>query len=193
MSKRQRVIVVTDGDVVAQQAVAYTSAVLGLRLIAASGGNPTPLSGAELIDLIKEVPYDPVVVMVDDRGAAGQGAGECALAYIAEHPDIDVLGVIAVASNTEYSDGIRPDVSITKTGEVLPTAVDKDGELALDSDHTDILYGDTVDVLTDLDIPVVIGIGDIGKMDTADALTRGCPVTRRALEEILKRSGISYE
>jgi stage V sporulation protein AE len=47
-----------------------------------------------------------------------------------------------------------------------------------------------VDVLNDIDVPFIVGIGDIGKMDKADDIGRGCPITRKAIEEILIRSGI---
>ena len=53
---------------------------LGLRCISASAGNPTPLSGPELVALIKQAVHDPVLVMVDDKGDPGTGPGEEALA-----------------------------------------------------------------------------------------------------------------
>ncbi|WP_430626284.1 stage V sporulation protein AE [Sulfobacillus thermotolerans] len=50
--------------------------------------------------------------------------------------------------------------------------------------------GDTVDVLADDvgDVPI-IGLGDPGKMGGHDAIGHGVPATRRALEEVLQRSG----
>ncbi len=38
-----------------------------------------------------------------------------------------------------------------------------------------MITGDTVDVLNDVEIPVIIGVGDIGKMDKHDELSRGAP------------------
>jgi stage V sporulation protein AE len=38
---------------------------------------------------------------------------------------------------------------------------------------------------------VVVGIGDIGKMDGSDDPDRGAPLTTRALKEILSRSGFN--
>jgi len=46
-----------------------------------------------------------------------------------------------------------------------------------------------VEILDRLNIPVVVGIGDIGKMDGADDPDRGSPLTTKALREIMDRSG----
>ena len=54
------------------------------------------LKGSEIVNLIKKTAQDPVLVMFDDSGFIGEGAGEQALRYVAHHPDIEVLGVIAV-------------------------------------------------------------------------------------------------
>jgi len=53
------------------------------------------------------------------------------------------------------------------------------------------LEGDTVDILNKLDVSIVVGLGDIGKMDMADDVSLGAPITTKALEEILYRSGYS--
>jgi len=50
------------------------------------------------------------------------------------------------------------------------------------------LEGDTVDVINQLEIPVIIGTGDTGKMDFADDYQKGAPITTKALLEILNRS-----
>ncbi|MCL6635773.1 MAG: stage V sporulation protein AE, partial [Peptococcaceae bacterium] len=149
-----------------------------------SAGNPTAWSGEELVAFIKKAPRDPVVVMLDDRGCHGMGRGEAALAYLAGHPDIQVLGVLAVASNTEKVRGCRVDASICRDGKVVRGPVDKWGRPG-----RTMLEGDTVEVMDRLDIPLVIGIGDIGKMDGADDAEKGAPMTTRALETILDRSG----
>jgi stage V sporulation protein AE len=191
LPKKIRVILVTDGDRVAQHVVEEVAKDLDLRCISASAGNPTPISGQEIVTLLKTVHHDPVLVMVDDRGRRDKGQGEQAMEYIASHPDIEVLGVVAVASNTTNITGIATDACITADGEMTNKSVDKYGEPKKSANA--IITGDTVDVLNNLEIPVIIGVGDVGKMDKADDIGRGCPVTRKAVEEILKRSGIGYE
>ena len=192
MPEQIRVILITDGDRCAQKAVETIGRDLGLRCISASGGNPTPISGEEIVNLIKKVPYDPVLVMFDDRGRRDKAQGETALEYVAGHPDIQVLGAVAVASNTSGIQGIAADVSVSRSGELIEAPVDKYGKV--DQLHSDrnIITGDTVDVLNDVDVPFIVGIGDIGKMDKADSVAKGAPVTRKAIEEILKRSGVQH-
>lgn len=192
MTDKVRVIIVTDGDRCAQHVVESIAAELGLRCISASGGNPTPISGREIVDLVKTVPHDPVLVMFDDRGRRDKGKGETAMEYVASHPDIEVLGAVAVASNTTGIQGVAADACISGEGHVVDNAVDKYGQEKVTGRDRTIVNGDTVDVLNDVDVPVIIGVGDIGKMDKADDIRRGAPVTRKAIEEILKRSGVSY-
>lgn len=160
---------------------------IGARCISVSAGNPTRLTGDQLLAQINKAPHDPVVVMLDDKGYLGQGKGERALEYLATHPDIRVLGVLAVASNTEYAGGVNVDCSVTSSGAISQAAVDKSGREKNFS--PELLTGDTVENLGDLNFPLVIGIGDIGKMDGADDPDRGAPLTTRALKEILNRSG----
>lgn len=183
---RRRVILVTDGDEVARRAVEVAAANVGGRTISMSAGNPTPLSGPQLVTLLKQVPYDPVVVMLDDRGFHGAGRGERAMDYIAGHPDIEVLGVVAVASNTLGVAGVQVDRSITQNGQIVAGPVDKFG---IPGPPGKELRGDTVEILRYLNIPVVIGLGDVGKMGGADDYRYGAPITTRALQEILNRSG----
>lgn len=192
MTDRVRIIIVTDGDRCAQHAVENIAAELGLRCISASGGNPTPISGREIVELIKTVPHDPVMVMFDDRGRRDKGKGETALEYVASHPDIEVLGAVAVASNTTGIRGVAADACVSGDGQVVTNAVDKYGQEKASGSDQAVVNGDTVDVLNEVDIPVIIGVGDIGKMDKADDIRRGAPVTRKAIEEILKRSGVEY-
>lgn len=194
VNKKIRVILVTDGDRVAQQAVENIGASLGLRCISASGGNPTPISGKKIVELLKTVPYDPVLVMFDDKGRQEKAEGEQALEYVANHPDIEVLGAVAVASNTSGIAGVHADACIDCQGHVIDFSVDKKGEVKAKDpcDCKPVITGDTVDVLNDVEVPVIIGVGDIGKMDKHDDLSRGAPITRKAIEEILKRSGIDY-
>ncbi|MGE5675288.1 MAG: stage V sporulation protein AE [Mycobacterium leprae] len=186
MASPVRVILVTDGDKVARRALESVAADLGLRCISASAGNPSPLSGPELVELIKQAPHDPVVVMVDDKGNPGCGPGETALAYLCRSDAITVLGAVAVASNTRHARGTTVDASVTRDGRVVPLPVDKCGR---PETHQKALQGDTVDVLRELQVPVVIGLGDPGKMDGAESIQRGYAATERAIKEVLKRSG----
>ena len=184
---KRKIILITDGDMAAKKAVETASRNIGARCISSSAGNPTPLTGDQLVSLIKEAPHDPVVVMLDDRGYLGQGKGEKALEYLTVHPDIKVLGALAVASNTKFAGSVEVDCSVTSRGTLTSEAVNKEGQVPLRS--TSSLTGDTVEILESLNIPIVIGIGDIGKMDGADNPDFGAPLTTRALLEILDRSG----
>jgi stage V sporulation protein AE len=179
---RRRVILVTDGDTVAQKAVEEATKNIGGRCISKSAGNPTPRSGTDLVKLIKQAKHDPIVIMVDDRGHAGTGKGEEAMDYIINNPEIDVLGVIAVASNTGHVYGVRVDYSVDRKGRLIESAVDKNGNQKGDK----IIIGDTVDVLNNNDVPIIIGIGDPGKMDGCDSIEIGAPIITKAMEEIIK-------
>ncbi|MBP7331157.1 MAG: hypothetical protein BWY65_01510 [Firmicutes bacterium ADurb.Bin373] len=182
-AKKRKVILVTDGDMIAKRAVEAAARNIGARCISRSAGNPTTQSGQELVDLIKTAPKDPVVVMLDDRGYNGAGCGEKAMAYIARHPDIQVLGVLAVASNTAQTCGCTVDLSVSRDGEIIEKPVDKLGRPG-----DDLLKGDTVEIIDKLDIPLIVGIGDIGKMDGADDVDKGAPLTTRALQSILAKN-----
>jgi stage V sporulation protein AE len=185
MAKR-KVIIITDGDRVARKVVERVAKNVGGRAISLSAGNPTPVSGAEIADAVKETPYDPVLVMVDDCGSQQKASGEDALEILANHPEIDILGVVAVASNTARVDGVPVTASVTREGRIIPGPVDKDG-LPESAGHHKV-EGDTVDVINRLNIPVVIGIGDLGKMDDADLEEDGARITTIAVQEVLKRS-----
>ena len=186
MSVQRKVILVTDGDRIAKEAVETAARNIGARCISDSWGNPTKLSGKAIVNRILKTPFDPVVIMVDDRGQRGEGAGESVIRYVANHPAIKVLGVLAVASNTEKTDSIDVEQSITNHGVLVKAPVDKNGYRCAREYG---LRGDTVEILKDLDIPVVIGIGDIGKMHGADDVLRGAPITTKALQQVLNRSG----
>jgi len=183
---KRKVILVTDGDLVAKAAVETAARNVGARCISSSAGNPTLKTGREIINLIRETPHDPVVVMVDDRGKIGEGKGETVLREIASAHDIDVLGIVAVASNSEGDYGVKVDYSITNNGEIVPNSVDKEGI----ETNSKVLRGDTVGVINTLDIPIVIGIGDPGKMGFMDDVQMGAPITTKAFLEILKNQDI---
>lgn len=187
MERQQRkVILVTDGDHVAQKVVEAVAKELGGRCISLSAGNPTPLRGSQMVELIKMAPHDPVIVMFDDNGDFGRGRGEEAIEYVVKHPDIEVIGAIAVASNTRFVQGARVAYSVDNHGQIVEEAVDKDGYADEELKHR--IYGDTVDILNALQVKNVIGIGDIGKMEGKDSLQNGCPITRIAVKWILERS-----
>lgn len=188
MDLKRRVILVTDGDSVARKTVELAAKNIGARCISCSAGNPTPLTGEKLVDMIKSAQHDPVVVMLDDKGHLGSGKGERAMEYICQHPEIEVLGVLAVASNTMFTVGAHVDASVTRDSRLVSCAVDKMGWQHTGNDNQ-VIYGDTVEVINQLNMPVVIGIGDIGKMDRMDDPQFGAPVTTMALKEILNRSG----
>jgi stage V sporulation protein AE len=186
MSNRRRVILITDGDEYAKRAVEHVAHEIGGRCITSSQGNPSVLPGEELVKLIKMAAHDPVLVMFDDSGLVGEGAGERALKYVATHKDIEVLGIIAVASKTHQAEWTRIDVSIDRDGELTPYGVDKFGIPELEIGR---LNGDTVYCLDELDVPIVVGIGDVGKMARRDHYEYGSPITKKAVELILERSG----
>lgn len=182
---KKKVIFVTDGDIVAKNVIEEVAKKIGGRTISKSAGNPTPLTGSQLVSLIKETPHGPVFVMFDDNGRRYKGKGETAMEYIANHPDIEVIGAIAVASNTQFVDGTSVDFSVDQTSKIVDNGVDKDGRLVMGPLK---VYGDTVDILDQLNIPIIIGIGDIGKMKGHDHLKNGSPVTLKAIQTILEWS-----
>lgn len=188
METKKKIIVVTDGDKRACKAVEEAGKRLHLRTISASAGNPSPLMGAELVDLIQQAPHDPVLVMVDDCGNPKMGDGETVLRYLGNHPDLEILGVVAVAANAPEVDGVEVDVSIDCNGNLIQGPVYKNGTPEPDGHR--LVEGDTVDVLNEMQVPIVIGIGDIGKMNGKDSSAKGSTVTTRAIQEILNRSGV---
>ncbi|WP_400163841.1 stage V sporulation protein AE [Brevibacillus sp. TJ4] len=185
--QRRKVILVTDGDHIAQKVVEAVAREFGGRCISLSAGNPTPLDGSQIVELIQMAPHDPVIVMFDDNGDFGRGRGERAIEYVVKHPDIEVIGAIAVASNTRWVRGARVRYSIDNHGRLVEEAVDKDGYADVELENR--IYGDTVDILNTLQVPNVIGIGDIGKMEGRDSLRHGSPITKKAVQWILERSG----
>lgn len=186
MDDRRHVILITDGDDYARKSVEYVAKMVGARCISMSHGNPTPLNGPLIVKLIKKAANDPVLVMFDDSGLIGEGMGEKALKYVACHEDINVLGIIAVAAKTKLAEWTRVDVSIDRDGNLTPNGVDKYGIPELEIGR---LNGDTVYCLDKLNVPIVVGIGDIGKMAKNDHYENGSPITRKAVELILERSG----
>lgn len=178
-----RVIIVTDGDVAAQLAVERAAFELGLFYLEASKGNPTRISGTEITGRILTAPYDPVVVMVDDKGKIGLGAGEKVIECILKCRDILILGVVAVASHTKVR-GVIVDSSVTADGRIVKGPVDKNGWEEIPGHHR--LEGDTVEILRRHPEIFVLGCGDLGKMDGRDAVEHGAMITKMCFEKILE-------
>jgi stage V sporulation protein AE len=181
MAIKRRIIIVTDGDRIARKAVEMAARQVAGRCISCSAGNPTPITGKQAINMIKQAPWDPVVIMVDDRGKPGVGEGEQIIKELAQSEDIQIIGVVAVASNTEGVRGIKADCSIDKNGNVIHGAVDKLGN-PLDGS---VICGDTVDIINEIKVPLVVGVGDPGKMDGRDDSFIGAPVLTKALKMII--------
>ncbi|MBP1933522.1 stage V sporulation protein AE [Ammoniphilus resinae] len=187
MEEKRDIVIITDGDHVAQQAVEIVAKKVNGRCISRSGGNPTPLSGEEIVEQIMRAKYDPVLVMFDDNGNCEEGDAERALEFVANHEDINLLGIVAVASNTPLVDGVKVDVCINGNGAITGFAVDKDG-----IEHKNMeahISGDTVDVLNRVEAPIIVGVGDVGKMQGKDHPIHGAPITTKAVEYILQKSG----
>ncbi len=186
MDRKRKVILVTDGDDYARKSLEIVAKDIGGRCISMSHGNPTVLSGPEIVKLIKKAANDPVLVMFDDSGMIGEGAGEKALQFVAQHEEIEVLGVIAIASRTRKEEWTRVTVSIDREGNLTGKGVDKYGIQEMEDGR---LYGDTVYCLDRLSIPIIVGMGDIGKMAGKDDYEKGSPITKQAVQLILERSG----
>lgn len=186
MSKKRKVILITDGDEYATRTVELVAKEIGGRCISLSQGNPTLVTGPQLIKLIKEAAHDPVLVMVDDSGYVGEGFGEKVMMYVSKHPDIEILGIIAVASKTRQMEWTKVDVCIDRDGKLTPYGVDKFGVAEMEVGR---IAGDTVYSIDSLHVPIVVGIGDIGKMAMKDHYSKGSPITKMAVELILERSG----
>ncbi|MGI6412433.1 MAG: stage V sporulation protein AE [Syntrophomonadaceae bacterium] len=190
MAKR-RVIIVTDGDSTAQEAVEIAAHDLNLYMLKLSGKPPSALSEDTVLQLILQAPYEPVVVMVDDNGQKGRGPGENLIEYLINHDDcLNIIGVVAIASNTPVERGIKVDFSVNAKGQVVNAPVDKDG-IEEPPKHK-LLEGDTVEILKNHPQLLVIGCGDPGKMNYRDTVSYGAFVTSRCFQEILERSEIPH-
>lgn len=188
MSEKRRVILVTDGDEYAKRTVELVAKEIGGRCISLSQGNPTNISGPKLVQLIKQATNDPILVMVDDSGFVGEGFGERVMKYVARHKDIELLGIIAVASHTRQREWTKVDICIDREGNLTPYGVDKNGVAEMDIGR---ITGDTVYNIDSLHAPIVVGIGDIGKMAMKDHVKKGSPITKLAVQLILERSGFN--
>lgn len=180
----KKIIIITDGDNVAKRSVEYCAREIGGRCISLSAGNPSNIDSDTLISYIKEAPLEPVLVMVDDKGVRGYGKGEENLIHLLINKEIDILGIIAVASNTFSGSPIEVDVSVTKNLKITDKAVDKYGNEQKNKNF----YGDTINAINQFKVrPIIVGIGDVGKMHGKDDISLGSPVLMKALNYILCR------
>lgn len=186
MNTKRKVILVTDGDEYAKRTVEMVAKEFGGRCISLSSGNPTVIKGPKLVELIKKAANDPVLVMVDDSGFVGEGNGEQVMMYLAHQSDIEIIGIIAVASKTRQREWTKVDVCIDRDGNLTQFGVDKYGVAEMDIGR---ITGDTVYSIDSLHVPIVVGIGDIGKMAMKDHYSKGSPITKLAVELILERNG----
>jgi stage V sporulation protein AE len=179
----KHVIIVTDGDQAALAAVETACANVHGRCISLSGGHQPhdgDLSADELVALIQSTPYDPVVVLCDDAGDILEGRGEKLIRALAAYEGIELIGAVAVASSAKGSKGVEVDLSVTRAGSVTHKAVNKEGIPVKGKQR-----GDTVSVLNDISLPIIVGLGDPGKMDWADDVRKGAPITTKALQLIM--------
>ncbi|WZY01239.1 stage V sporulation protein AE [Bacillus sp. FSL W7-1360] len=186
----RQVIFVTDGDLSAKGVLEWLAPQMDCYCICASSGNPSTIDEQQLLKAIQEAPDVPILVMFDDCGCLNEGPGERNMRFLANHPDIQVLGALAVAAQTHAWEWTHVDVSVDRFGHLTAYGVDKEGLADLEVGR---INGDTVSVLDDLQLPIVVGIGDIGKMARFDDVGRGAPVTRQAISLILERSGLNAE
>jgi stage V sporulation protein AE len=182
---KKRVIFITDGDLYALRVVEHAANMIGGRCISQSWGNPTKKSGEELAEMIRKTPHDPVLVMFDDCGFKGEGPGEQAMRYIHNQPDFEIIGAVAVASKTHFAEWTKVHCSMDRYGELTEFGIDKSGLADLETGR---INGDTVYILDELNLPFIIGVGDIGKMAGFDAVEKGAPITLKAINLILERS-----
>ncbi|MFA9556073.1 stage V sporulation protein AE [Evansella sp. AB-rgal1] len=186
MNSKKKVILITDGDAAAKQAIQTAADNLGCHIVWESGGNPTRISGEQILNFISKSEKDLVLVMFDDCGFPEEGPGESALIEVVNSPEVEILGAVAVASQSYSHEWTRVDFSIDKNGVITEYGVDKDGIIDTEIGR---IRGDTVYSLDSLEIPIIVGVGDLGKMGGRDSVQLGSPITKLAIELILERSG----
>jgi len=172
----------------ARTAIEEVAKQIGGRAISRSAGNPTLLTGREISEHIAHAQAEPILVMFDDNGHSRLGPGERAMRAVLNDRRFQVLGVLAVAANAMSDEGIIVHFSIDCHGQKVYDGVDKFGHrLYL---PYPMVFGDTLGVLRGQRIPLIIGIGDIGKMNGYDSPVYGSRITRKAVNEILVFHGI---
>lgn len=185
----KQVIIITDGDQYAQQAIDHIAKNLGGTSLSEFAGNPSLYQTRDIIQSVYQARENPIYVLVDDAGVYGVGSGEETILALVNDPIITIIGVVAVAAHTKNMEWSRVSLSIDQDGQVSEHGVDKEG---VPISEVGRINGDTVYILDQLDLPNVIAIGDIGKMHGYDDKKRGYPITRKAIELILER-GVKLE
>ncbi|TDQ41595.1 stage V sporulation protein AE [Aureibacillus halotolerans] len=187
----KNVIFVTDGDEYAERNLVFAAKTFNAECLLQSRGNPSLRTGKQLLDDIQKSNSDLLFLMFDDCGSTGTGPGEMAMLEIAADPSVKLLGVVAVASKTRKGGGewTLVNVSIDRYGELTQHSIDKSGVQDIEIGR---IHGDTVDCLQKLPTNLIVGIGDIGKMDGRDDVKKGAPITCLAISTILERSGFLY-
>jgi stage V sporulation protein AE len=182
----KRVILITDGDAYAKRTIDYLAKKIGGTSLSYLADNPMTVEAKAMVEAIHAAEAEPVYVLLDDGGVPGVGSGEMLLQTISDDPEINVIGALAVAAHTQNREWSRVNFSIDQDGELQPFGVDKEGVI---TEEIGRINGDTVYLLDQLDIPLVVAIGDIGKMHGKDAIEIGSPITEQALRIILEREG----
>lgn len=98
--------------------------------------------------------------MTDDKGKNWYGKRWKIIDTLLDCNDITILGVVAVASNTNVR-GVEVDLSVNIEGKIVNGPVDKDG--FEEKYKHKRLEGDTVEILKYHPELLVIGCGDLGK------------------------------
>lgn len=186
MNNRKQVIVITDGDEYARKTMDYLAPLFGGTCLSHLSDNPTKASSKQVMEAVKSAPSDLVFVLVDDAGWHGIGAGEHILIDMYKDSTIKIIGAIAVASHTKNLEWTRFTFAIDNEGNLTANGVDKEG---IPIEDVGRINGDTVYALDQVDLPIVVAIGDIGKMYGRDDIKKGSPITRKAIELILERGG----
>ncbi|MBB6448977.1 stage V sporulation protein AE [Geomicrobium halophilum] len=180
----KRIICVTDGDGVAVKAVTAATRALGLGCVLQSAGNPTDCTYDQLLENVMNSQYEVTVILFDDAGQPYEGRGEEYMIRLTYEHEIKIIGALAVASAERSGDWTKVDISIDRYKHLSEWGVDKEGFPDIEENR---IHGDTVYSLDQLQIPYIVGIGDLGKMGGRDDPKRGSPVTQTALQLILKR------
>jgi len=188
MAAKKKVIMITDGDESAVKAANIAADSLHCYFLSLSEGNPSLVNTEILIKKVIEAPFEPVIVLFDDAGFPGVGPGEERMRGVANSPFIEVLGVIAVAAHTDTTDWTKVDICVDRFGEITEFGVDKNG---IKETEMKRIRGDTVNLLDVGEGPIIIGIGDVGKMGGFDDYEKGAPITKKAIKLIMERRGLS--
>ncbi|WP_053219337.1 stage V sporulation protein AE [Virgibacillus senegalensis] len=186
MVRPKKVIIITDGDEYAKKTIDYLSREIGGTCLSYLSDNPTHVTENQVTEAIMAAEEEPVYVLIDDGGAPGPGAGEKILLALAANEKVQIIGAIAVASHTKNAEWTRFTLAIDQDGELTSYGISKEG---IPIPEIGRINGDTIYALDQVDIPVVVAIGDIGKMQGKDDVKVGSPITRKAIEIILERGG----